>query len=102
MSGILRADFKSRANQVVRIAADRRMDGLTRLVEADADRSSLEHAKEPDGLARAMVKSIDYRAPSPSALEEFVFYDHPSVEHRIRGAMEWKATHEPTGPAPTP
>jgi STE24 endopeptidase len=66
---------------------------LTRLEEADADHFSLVHANEPDGLSKALVKTIEYRASSPSALEEFVFYDHPSVEHRVRKAMEWKAAH---------
>jgi STE24 endopeptidase len=69
---------------------------LTRLTEADADAFSLRVANEPDGLARALVKSIEYRASSPSDLEEFLFYDHPSVEHRVRKAMEWKAAH-PSG-----
>jgi len=62
-------------------------------MEADADRFSLVHANEPDGLSKALIKTAEYRAPSPSAVEEFLFYDHPSVENRIRRAMEWKATH---------
>jgi STE24 endopeptidase len=65
----------------------------TRMHEAAADAFSLEHAHEPDGLAKALVKTIAYRAASPSDLEEFIFYDHPSVEHRIRKAMDWKAAH---------
>ncbi|HXQ10623.1 MAG TPA: M48 family metalloprotease [Caulobacteraceae bacterium] len=65
----------------------------TRMHEAAADTFSLEHAHEPDGLAKALVKTIAYRAASPSDLEEFIFYDHPSVEHRIRKAMDWKAAH---------
>jgi len=70
----------------------------TRMQEAAADSFSLEHANEPDGLAKALVKTIEYRASSPSDLEEFIFYDHPSVEHRVRKAMDWKATHPPRGP----
>ena len=66
---------------------------VTRTMEADADHFSLEHAHEPDGLSKALVKTIEYRASSPGALEEFVFYDHPSVEHRVRAAMDWKAAH---------
>jgi STE24 endopeptidase len=66
---------------------------VTRWEEADADSFSLRYANEPDGLAGAMVKTIEYRASSPSALEEFIFYDHPSVEHRVRKAMDWKAAH---------
>ncbi len=72
---------------------------ITRLQEADADRFSLERANEPDGLARALVKTIEYRAATPSALEEALFYDHPSVGSRVRKAMEWKAAHPPTQPA---
>ncbi len=66
---------------------------MTRTMEADADHFSLVHANEPDGLSKALIKTAEYRAPSPSAIEEFLFYDHPSVENRIRRAMEWKATH---------
>lgn len=66
---------------------------LTRLQESDADRFSLEHAHEPDGLSKALVKTIAYRASSPSWLEEAIFYDHPSVERRVYRAMVWKARH---------
>ena len=66
---------------------------ISRMAEADADSFSLEHANAPDGLAKALVKTIEYRASSPSDLEEFLFYDHPSVQHRIRKAMDWKAAH---------
>ena len=65
----------------------------TRLAESDADQFSFHVANEPDGFARAMLKTVDYRAPSPSALEEALFYDHPSISHRITAAMEWKAAH---------
>lgn len=68
---------------------------MTRTMEEDADHFSLVHANEPDGLSKALIKTAEYRAPSPSAIEEFLFYDHPSVENRIRRAMEWKATHPP-------
>ena len=71
-----------------------------RIEEADADHFSLVHVNEPDGLAEALIKSAEYRAPSPSLLEELIFYDHPSVERRIRTAMDWKAAH-PRPAAPT-
>lgn len=78
---------------------------LTRLEESDADAFSLAIAHEPDGLAKALVKTIEYRAASPGLVEEAVFYDHPSVERRIRRAMDWKAAHPdavgaPFGPLP--
>jgi STE24 endopeptidase len=77
----------------------------TRMEEADADAFSMRYAHEPDGLSKALVKTIAYRASSPSALEEFLFYDHPSVERRVRHAMAWKAAHPrgvgaPFGPLP--
>lgn len=75
---------------------------MVRVIEADADQFSLVHANEPDGLSKALIKTAEYRAPSPSAIEEFLFYDHPSVENRIRRAMEWKAAHSPSGERPTP
>ena len=48
---------------------------------------------EPDGLSKALVKTIAYRASSPSWLEEAIFYDHPSVQRRVHRAMVWKAEH---------
>ena len=69
------------------------MNSITRFDESAADRFSLAVAHEPDGLAKALVKTIEYRASSPSRLEEILFYDHPSVERRIHAAMVWKAEH---------
>ncbi|MBR7619529.1 M48 family metalloprotease [Phenylobacterium sp. 20VBR1] len=68
---------------------------ISRLVETDADQFSLEHFNEPDGLAKALVKTIEYRAATPSQLEEVMFYDHPAVGSRVRRAMDWKAAHPP-------
>jgi STE24 endopeptidase len=45
------------------------------------------------------VKTAEYRYPRPGAVEEIVFYDHPSVERRVRMAMKWKAVH-PEPPTP--
>lgn len=66
---------------------------LTREIESDADRYSLVNFNEPDGLAKALVKTIEYRAATPSKLEEVLFYDHPAVGVRVRRAMDWKAAH---------
>jgi STE24 endopeptidase len=66
---------------------------LSRLQEADADAFSLRVAHEPDGLSKALVKTLEYRADSPSWLEEFIFYDHPSVRRRVQRGMDWKARH---------
>ena len=39
------------------------------------------------------MKTANYRAPNPTRLEEIVFYDHPSVFHRVYDAMVWKGKH---------
>ena len=75
------------------------MSTLIRTIEADADHFSMVHANEPDGLSKALIKTAEYRAPSPSAIEEFIFYDHPSVGNRVRRAMEWKAAHPANAPS---
>ncbi|HEX5379095.1 MAG TPA: M48 family metalloprotease [Phenylobacterium sp.] len=69
---------------------------ITRIGESDADTFSLTRVNEPDGLAKALVKTIEYRAATPSRLEEVLFYDHPSVGARVRKAMDWKAAHPKT------
>jgi len=66
---------------------------FTRFEESDADAFSLRVAHEPDGLSKALVKTIEYRADSPGPVEEFLFYDHPSVRRRVQRAMNWKAAH---------
>ena len=68
---------------------------LTRMAESEADLYSLRTENRPDALASALVKTAEYRYPRPSKIEEILFYDHPSVENRVRMAMEWKAAHPP-------
>jgi STE24 endopeptidase len=64
-----------------------------RTLETQADRYSLETENRPDALSSALVKTAEYRYPRPGRLEEIIFYNHPSVERRVRTAMEWKAAH---------
>jgi STE24 endopeptidase len=66
-------------------------NGMTRMGEREADNYSLRTVNLPDALAGALVKTAEYRYPRPSALQEALFYTHPSVEWRVRNAMEWKA-----------
>ena len=75
---------------------------MIRQTEADADNFSLANFNEPDGLAKALVKTIEYRAATPGKLEEILFYDHPSVGWRVRNAMNWKAAHMGEGPDVSP
>jgi STE24 endopeptidase len=67
------------------------MNAVVRQGEREADNYSLRHVNLPDALASALVKTAEYRYPRPSALQEVIFYTHPSVEWRVRNAMEWKA-----------
>jgi STE24 endopeptidase len=69
------------------------VNAVIRNGETQADRYSLETARLPDALASALVKTAEYRYPRPSAVQEFVFYSHPSVERRVRMAMDWKAAN---------
>ncbi len=75
------------------LVAQPALNALIRVGEIESDRYSLETVNLPDALASALVKTAEYRYPRPSALQEFVFYSHPSVERRVRRAMEWKAAH---------
>lgn len=66
---------------------------FSRMVEAQADDYSLRTENRPDALSTSLVKTAEYRYPRPNKIEEIFFYDHPSVEARVRRAMEWKAAH---------
>jgi STE24 endopeptidase len=69
-------------------------NSVTRIGETEADAYSLKVAQDPDGLSSALIKTVEYRKASPGKLEEIIFHDHPSVENRVRMAMEWKAARE--------
>lgn len=69
------------------------INASTRQGENEADQYSLETVNLPDALATALVKTAEYRSPRPSWLQERLFYTHPSVERRVRRAMDWKARH---------
>ena len=70
-------------------------NGVTRLGESEADAYSLRTVNLPDALAGALVKTAEYRNPRPHPIAETLFYTHPSVERRVRSAMNWKAAHPP-------
>ncbi|ALJ16222.1 M48 family metallopeptidase [Sphingopyxis macrogoltabida] len=75
---------------------------LSRLDESSADAYSLKTVNLPDALASALVKTAEYRNPRPNAVEEFLFYSHPSVERRVRAGMDWKAAHPAGAATPAP
>lgn len=64
---------------------------IIRTNEYEADIFGLNAARQPDGFA---VLLGDYRKLDPSALEEAIFFDHPSGRTRIRAAMQWKANQQ--------
>ena len=64
---------------------------LIRTTEAEADAYGLNAARQPDGAAQGALQLSQYRKMRPGAVEEFLFYDHPSGWNRIHQAMVWKA-----------
>ncbi|HEX4165131.1 MAG TPA: M48 family metallopeptidase [Bryobacteraceae bacterium] len=64
---------------------------FTRTQEYEADIFGLNAARQPDGEAEVDLLLGEYRKLSPSPLEEFIFFDHPSGRTRIYAAMRWKA-----------
>ncbi len=68
---------------------------VSRFVEAHADAFGLDAAKEPHGFASVAMRLSSYRKLEPGALEEFVFYDHPSGRARVERSMQWLANHPP-------
>jgi len=75
-------------------------NSITRTMEAEADAFGLNAAREPDGFAQAAVHLSEYRKMKPGAIEEVLFFDHPSGWNRIHRAMIWKA--ENLAPAAEP
>jgi STE24 endopeptidase len=67
------------------------MNTIIRTNEAEADIFGLNAAREPDGFATAALRLSSYRKIEPGALEEWVFFDHPSGHARILMSMQWKA-----------
>jgi STE24 endopeptidase len=66
---------------------------FVRAINVRADQFSLDNAKEPDGLAQALLLEWHGERVDPSPLEEALFYDHPSLKSRLIHAMRWKAEH---------
>ena len=73
-----------------------------RTAEDEADAFGLNAAREPQGFAMASMRLSTYRKLRPGALEEFVFYDHPSGYERVRRAMIWLKENQSAGAASPP
>lgn len=68
-------------------------NSFIRTQEYEADIFGLNAAREPDGMATVSLKLGEYRKLDPGAVEELIFFDHPSGRTRIMAAMRWKAEH---------
>lgn len=68
-------------------------NSIIRIHESEADAFGLAAAKEPDGFAMTAMQLSEYRKIEPGALEEILFYDHPSGRTRVQMAMDWKAAN---------
>jgi STE24 endopeptidase len=77
----------------VGVVATPLQNSMTRFHEIQADAFGLNAAREPDGFAEAAIMLSEYRKMEPAALEEIVFYTHPSGWNRVHRSMTWKA-HE--------
>jgi STE24 endopeptidase len=66
-------------------------NSINRIGEIEADIFGLNSAREPDGMAKVVLKFHDFVKLDPGPLEEMIFYGHPSGKNRIRMAMRWKA-----------
>ena len=66
---------------------------ISRSMEYEADMYGLNAARQPDGEANVDLMLGEYRKLDPGAVEEVVFFDHPSGRTRITAAMRWKAEH---------
>ncbi len=70
---------------------------LTRVQEIEADQFGLAAGRDPDAEAAVILKLGEYRKMEPGAIEEAVFYTHPSGWRRIENAMRWKAEQQRVG-----
>ncbi len=64
-------------------------NNVIRAAETEADAFGLNAAREPQGFAMSAMRLSTYRKLKPGALEEFIFYDHPSGYERVHRSMVW-------------
>lgn len=69
-------------------------NSVVRQAEAEADAYGLNAAQEPNGFAMAAMRLSTYRKIKPGALEEIIFYDHPSGYARVHRSMIWLQEHQ--------
>jgi STE24 endopeptidase len=77
-------------------------NNVVRSVEVEADAFGLNAAREPQGFAMVSMRLSTYRKLRPGALEEFIFYDHPSGYERVHRAMIWLKENQNLSPPSPP
>jgi len=87
---------------ILSFAATPIQNTLVRTQEYEADIFGLNASRQPDGFAEAALLLGEYRKMEPGAVEEFLFFDHPSGRTRIYSAMRWKAENQCLGSAVNP
>jgi STE24 endopeptidase len=68
-------------------------NSITRATEREADLFGVNAVRKPDAFASVVLKLSSYRKLDPGAIEDAVFFDHPSGKSRIAMLMNWKAEH---------
>ena len=77
-------------------------NSIVRQMEAEADAFGLNAAREPNGFAMSAMRLSTYRKIHPGALEEIMFYDHPSGYDRVHASMVWLKENQDNSTANTP
>ena len=75
--------------------------GYLRWANVRADAFSLDHAREPDGLAAVLERDWNHESVDPPLVERAIFYTHPPLASRLVQAMAWKAAHRNYTPSVT-
>jgi STE24 endopeptidase len=65
----------------------------SRWQETQADLYGLNASQSPHGMAEFMIHDADTARLSPTRLDVFLFYSHPSRKSRLETAMRWRAAH---------
>jgi STE24 endopeptidase len=68
------------------------MNSFSRWTEQKCDEYELELVKKPHAYASSLIKLTEQnlRYAYPNRVVEFLFYDHPSSEKRLKLATKWK------------
>lgn len=74
--------------------------GISRIMERQADETSLELSKKPQAFIDAEVRLAKFNKSdvTPSRWNVLLFASHPPVVRRIEMAKQWEADHPPKSP----